>query len=469
MDFFLAPALLLCASASYGASPDDALRAAAADFALRGASWGASVKYADTGEEAASMNPGASLVPGSTLKLLVTAAALGRLGEAHRFETRLYRTKDGELFLLGGGDPTLGSGLAKGSRPMAELFGSWAGKLRDLGVRDIRGVAADNSPFAGPPVPESWLAIDVGNYYAAPADALSINDNLYRLFLRPGRKAGRAASPLRMEPEVPGLRFVNRMRTGPAGSGDNGYISCPPGKYRALLTGTIPAGEPEFEIKGAIPEPALFAARSLRAHLIKEGFRVRGKARLGRLPSGADLVLENRSPPLMDIVSVVHKRSFNLYAEMLGRGLATRRGRPGSLEEGLRAELDFLASASISTGSLRLFDFCGLSDKNRIDAKTLSNVLVLMARGRHFEAFRESLVFPGDPEATGHIRRFGPGLEDRLRVKSGSLRGVRSYAGYLKTRSGRWLAFAFILNGYSCSPAEVERLHEGLARRLASE
>ena len=51
-------------------------------------------------------------------------------------------------------------------------------------------------------------------------------------------------------------------------------------------------------------------------------------------------------------------------------------------------------------------------------------------------------------------------------LKSGSLNGVRSYTGYLKTKKGRMLAFTSIINNYSAVPSAVDKLHEGLLLEL---
>jgi D-alanyl-D-alanine carboxypeptidase/D-alanyl-D-alanine-endopeptidase (penicillin-binding protein 4) len=430
---------------------------------LKSASWSISVKDAATGKEVLSHHPEKSLIPASTLKLLVSAAALSELGPEHRFKTGLCVGRR-DVVLKGGGDPTFGSDLVKGSLPMEEVFGVLGAKLR--GVEG--DIVADNSLFTGLPVPGSWPYEDLGNYYAASADALSIHDNLYKLYFAPGKKEGDDAPILRAEPEVPGLEFTDLMKTGPEGSGDQGYLYAAPGLYKVAARGTVPAGPAEFAIKGSIPEPALFAARAFKAFLERSGMRVKGAARVEKAGC-PDLVYEHASPPLQDIVGVVLKRSFNLYAEILARDLAVLGGKPGSIQGGVEAVKEFLAGAGVDASGMRLFDFCGLSRSNFIRSETLTDLLVYMAKGRLFEAFKGCMVSPGEGEAFGHIRSFGKGtaLDGNLRIKSGSLAGVRSYCGYVRTRSGRWLAFSFLINHYTCAPSEIERIHEELLAGLA--
>lgn len=481
--FVIFPALLagLC-NAGENKNLHKIIETTALSPSIKNAQWGICVKYADSGKPFASLNPSQNLVPASTLKLFVTAAALNVLGEGYRFKTGLYYDGEitdggilkGNIYIKGGGDPSLGSTLVKDSLPMEELFGAWAGKIKEKGISKIEGsVIGDNLLFEGIPVPGNWAWEDTGNYYAAAADALSINDNLYKLFFAPGKKEGEEARVLRTEPEIPGLRFTNFMKTGPAGSGDNGYIFLSPGQYNAGLRGTVPAGAAEFAIKGAIPEPALFAAQILTAALVKSGVEVRGNPKILSSPAGYEplkLIAETFSPPLKDIVRVTNKRSFNLYAEMLSRALALKRKKAGSIKEGNESVRGFLNSSGIDTSELKLFDSCGLSRSNLVKAETMADLLVFMAKSTSFEPFRDSLAFPGDPDATGHIKNFGKGtiLEKSLRIKSGSLTGIRSYCGYVKNKKGKLLAFAFIINNYSGSPAEVEEIHEKLLIDIAN-
>ena len=458
------------------------LAALEASPALKNAPWGLSVKYVDTGKTVAAVRADKSLVPASTMKVFVAAASLAALGPDHRFRTGLYRagavdadgTLHGDLVLKGGGDPTLGSTLMAGTRSLDELLDSWVKAVKDAGIRRVRGsVTADNRLFSGPPDPGSWAWEDLGNYYAAPADALSLHDNLYTLFFAPGKAAGELARFLRAEPQPPQLDFDNEMLTGPAGSGDNGYVYCVPGQHRATLRGTLPAGTPEYSIQGAIPEPSMFAAGSLMRRLEAAGVAVSGpSAYVGDSAdlTGAALLAEEISPTLTDIARVTIRRSVNLYAEMLARALALKAGRPGSAQEGLAAIRDFLRSTGVDLTGLRLADASGLSRQDAVPPETFVDFLAAMSRHPSFPAFRDTLAVPGPDDVTGKVRGFGQGaLDGCLHFKSGFMTGARSYCGYLKDAEGRLLAFAFIVNHHASSRAEVEALLTDVLAGLAGE
>ena len=470
--------LALCAGASAGAPCKFREKASGPGF--KNALWGLSVRDAATGEELISCDNARNLIPASILKLFVTGAALEIIGPETRFKTRVYLdgtiTKgvlSGGMYIRGGGDPSFGSGLIKGAPAAEAEFEKWFQALKAAGVSEVNGpVIADDSLFTGQSLPGSWFWEDVGNYYSAQPTALAINDNLYKLYLKPGAKTGDPAAVLRTEPDIPELRFDNLMTTGPAGSGDNGYIYDFPGQYAATLRGTVPLGPAEFAIKGAIPEPALFAAREFTAFLNARGLKVAGKAsRSGTAMDygAARFLAETQGAPLKDIVFITNKRSFNLYAEMLLRQLAVAKGRPGTAENGVSVLKDYLASNGVDVAELRLSDASGLSRLDLVNADDFTVFLGRLSKKSFFGDYLSSLVSPADPDATGHIKKMGVNtrLEKSLKIKSGSLTGVRGYAGYLTTQKGRLLTFTSILNNYTAPAAEVDRLQESVLLELA--
>jgi D-alanyl-D-alanine carboxypeptidase/D-alanyl-D-alanine-endopeptidase (penicillin-binding protein 4) len=291
-----------------------------------------------------------------------------------------------------------------------------------------------------------------------------VNDGLYKLYLKPSDKAGGEAAVLRTEPFIDGLKFEDHIKTGPAGSGDESYIYAFTGQYLAVLRGSIPQGAAEFAIKGALPDPALFAAQSFGFYLAKAGVNANKSPSKGAAPAGPlKLLAETVSAPLKAVVRATNKRSFNLYAELLLRQLGG-----GSPDSGLAAVKSFLDGTGADVSELDIVDGCGLSARDTVKAENFTDLLRAVYKKKYFPEFYDSLVFPGDPDATGHLRALGKGtpLEKNLRLKSGSLNGVRSYTGYLKTKKGRLLAFTSIVNNYSAPPPAVDKMHEVLLLEL---
>ncbi|MGD9642241.1 MAG: D-alanyl-D-alanine carboxypeptidase/D-alanyl-D-alanine-endopeptidase [Elusimicrobiales bacterium] len=471
MKILVFSALLLAAPCAYSAGIDGTIKRLAAAPGVANASWGLSVKDL-SGKTLAQRNPRLNLTPASILKVFVAAAALEKFGPEKTFKTGLYYDGsisngflNGNLYIRGGGDPSLGSALIKDARPLEEVFADWTAAVKAAGIRVINGaVAGDDSAFEKWQ-PGSWAWEDIGNYYAAQPSALTVNDGAYRIVFKPSEQVGGEAALLRTEPLVEGLEFDNYMRTGPKGSGDNGYVYAFPGQRRAVLRGAIPQGQPEFAIKAALPDPALFAAQSFGGYLTRAGVNANKKPFRGSPEKEGKLTLvtETESGPLKDAVRVTNKRSFNLYAELLLRHLGG--GKPAA---GASAVSNFLATAGADVSELKMADACGLSWRNMTKAETFTDMLRYVHGRKYFPEFYDSLVYPGDPDATGHARNLGKGtpLERNLRLKSGSLNGVRAYTGYLKTKKGKTLVFTSILNNYSMNGGAADKMHEELLLAL---
>lgn len=449
--------------------------------ALKHAQWGVYAEYVNSGAEIISLNSEKSLAPASGLKVFTTASALNYLGENYRFETNIYYDGkitsngilNGNIYIVGGGDPTLGSDFVKSSLPLDSLMLQWTLALKQKGIKEINGsILADNFLFDNQTVPDYWPYIDIGNYYGAGPNALTINDNLYYLFFKPSKIVGEEAKVLRTVPEIPGLIFINYVRTGSAGSGDNGYIYCAPEQFTAVLRGTIPAGVNEFSIKGSIPDPPLFTAQYFASFLRKNNIEISGNAAKLESPKSYEeskLITQTISPLLKEIIYMTNKKSFNLYTEQLLKTIALEKTGTGSTENGINVITSFLDSIGISTEALNLFDGSGLSRTDMITAKMMVKILSFISNQKYFETFYNSLPIAGDPSDISSFKRFGANtlIEKNAHIKDGFITGVRSHSGYLKNKSGELIAFSFIANNYSGRTSEINNIHKELMIMLA--
>ncbi len=448
---------------------------------LKNAQWSIYAKYLDSDEIIFEKNADFSLAPASGLKVFTSSAALDILGEDYRFKTKIYfdgkilkgNILKGNIYIVGGGDPTLGSNLVKGSKNLDTLLLSIFNSIADMGIKKIEGgIIADETLYDGNSISGGWNYGDMGNYYGAGSSALTINDNLYKVFFKPGSSVGKSAEVLRTEPFIPNLAFTNYMKTGKEGSGDNGYIYAAPFQYNAILRGTIPAGVDEFFIKGAIPDPALFAAQIITEYLKKNGIIIKNDAtKLNeRIEyNSKNLIIEISSPPLKDIVYIVNKRSNNLYTEMLLRSIGLVKKNSGSIDSGIDALKEYFTNEGINTDALDLADGCGLSRNNCITAKMMVDVLTLATKKTCFNSFFNSLGVTGDPNDISYYSKYGVGTELAFngRIKSGLINNVRSHSGYVKDKSGRTIVFSLIANNYNGSTSAIDKIHISIMVALA--
>lgn len=421
------------------------------------------------------------LAPASNLKVVTSAAGLELLGSDYRYRTIFSYTgsisKAGELsgniIIEPSGDPTFGSTFIDNVPTLSQIIDSVTGNIAGLGIKKISGaVHVDLSGFSIQQIPDYWSYIDIGNYYGTGVHKFTVYDNMYFLYFKPGARVGEAAEVLRTEPAYSGLKFINRMKTGREGSGDNGYIYPLPGREEFLLQGTIPAGVKEFDIKGSVPDPAAAFVDLFRKELTKKGISFSGmvsydsvKSDYGKLTTLAEFY----SPPLKEIVRIINKRSNNLYTEQVLATLGMMKGKGGT-EEGVAVVDSFLNANSVFTESLRLQDGSGLSRSNMISAKTIAELLNFMAvKGKTFSDYYDSFPIAGDTLDLGGFKRFGLGtpIAKNARIKSGTINGVRSFSGYIHNKKGELIAFSFIVNNYNGRSAEVDGWYREMLLLLA--
>ncbi len=442
---------------------------------MKVAGFGVCVIDVESGKDLAVHNPDLALIPASILKILSTSTALGMLGGEFRIKTDLQYdgTIDaggvlhGNLYLKGYGDPTLGAPQSESTPGLPALMVRFALALQQAGIRRIEGhIVGDGTYFEMPAEADTWQWNDMGNYYAAGAWGLNIHENLYELRFQQRPRVGDRPQVLSIEPDVPGLRMENEVETAEAGTGDNVYIFGAPRTYQRTARGTIPKGAGRFTVKGALPDPPLFAARQLADQLHRVGI-VSGKGPINIL----DLKKENKprktlythqSPPLKTIVERANMKSVNLYCEALLRIAGKARKGEGSLEKGLEAAQEFWSEKGLDFSNAFLADGSGLSPRSAANARFFAGLLRYIALDRPtYGYFYPSLPVAGQ---SGTLKSYlaGTAAAGKVCAKTGSMERVRSLAGYAETRSGKQVAFCILINNFSCKGNEMRAKLEPL-------
>ena len=164
----------------------------------------------------ASCNQDLRLTPASNLKLVTTGCALHRFGADYRFETRLgytgrideNGTLNGDLYIMGGGDPTTGAG-DKISTPADALFGKWKKFLQQAGIKRIDGrIIGDGHAYEGHLEHASWSYDDLGTYYGTGMNALCFYENAID-FAVEATAEGEPVSFVQSYPETPWTHTEN--------------------------------------------------------------------------------------------------------------------------------------------------------------------------------------------------------------------------------------------------------------------
>ena len=415
---------------------------------------------AKTGDTLLARDAGKTFLPASTMKIVSTGAALYLSGPDYRFRTRIIAAGKvetgvlkGHLIIRGGGDPTLAEfGPDK-------VFADWLKALREQEITGVTGgVIGDARCFGYQRAADGWHYADLANYYAAGACGLSFRLNSYEIVFKPG-SPGQPARFVRTNPPLPGVDFTNEMLTGSPKSGDNGYVYGAPYATRLTLRGKVPAGNRYFSIKGALPDPAKFAAQSFSTYLKKNNVSVGGEATTFReaselFPLPEKEIAISESKPLRELIKSTNFKSRNLHAESLFRTIAGK--KKAGLDDATKKALEFYKARGIDTSGLKIDDGCGLSRLNQITPEQLTSILRVLNQGEHGEVFRLSLPAAG---REGTLKSIGGGTiaEGKIRAKSGTIDRVKCYAGYVSAKSGREYIFAVMVNGYSGSYSPVKK------------
>lgn len=432
---------------------------------LKNGSLSVSVIDVETGRLVASNQPHQSLIPASSLKVVTTSIALQLLGADYRFKTYLEYdgTIDsegvlhGNIYIRGGGDPTLGSHHFAAAKKVDEILTLFKEAIVAKGIRKIAGkIIGDASFFDTAVSGRSWLWEDLGNYYGAGAWGLNWYENLFFLDFRQNKTLGGQPSIESIRPEIPNLVLINEVKLAAKGSGDNAYIFGSPYSYTRFVRGTIPVGSKQFTVKGSIPDPPFFAAYSLMKTLSEVGIETTEVAssllqlkKEGHQSQPRTNLMTFESPDLKTIVEETNLKSVNLYCESLLRTIGKERGGVGSAEKGLSIIIEQLRKRKMNTDGFFMEDGSGLSVRNAVSSFHLATVMRLIAKDKKwYDAFYTSLPLAGRSGSLKYLFK-GSVAEKRIRAKSGGMSRVRSYTGFAQTKSGKQLAFSIIANDFS--------------------
>lgn len=435
----LSLALLMLSVVTWANGLPESISRAMAAARIPNSHIGIVVQDLDSASPLLSYGESRSFNPASVMKLITTLAALDQLGPAFTWKTRVWvdgEVKDGvlegDLILQGGGDPAL----------TQERFWTLLREVREKGIREIRGdVIIDNGLYAIEPVdPAEFDNAPLKPYNAAPT-ALLANYNVLTLRLAP---ANSGLHTLLDPPALPIDNLVWLDRDAPCGSGPelevlrDGDVLTLSGRYPASC------GDRTLYLNLLCPPATVSVMFNSLWHEL--GGRHSGQVRVGEWSETAILWLEHESPPLSEIARDINKHSNNVMAKMLFLNLGVARyGGAATWEKGERAIRDWLKERDLVIPELVLENGSGLSRIERISAASMARLLQWAADQPLYYELAASLPALG-LEGTQQKRLTGTPMAGRAWLKTGSLNGTRSLAGYVLDAAGRRKLLVFFVN-----------------------
>ncbi len=384
--------------------------------------------------------PNTGLSTASTQKIFTAAAALEELGPEYRYFTTLSYSGNlsnevlkGNLYLFSTGDPTLGSWRYTGFKPedfKKEIIAS----LKQKNIKEITGdLIIDDSYFDFQTVPGGWPWNDIGNYYGAGVWGVNWRENQFDVQLTRGEIKS-------INIPLPDVQWVNDVQV--SGNYDQSLIFTAPHSLVAHINGKLPAKS--ITVSGATPNPPLSLGYEMKDWLQQAGISFSGtitsasEARSAgtSIPAGSRTeILKYYSPTLEKMVYWFMRKSINLYGETFVKTLAKEKKNEGSFSAGVDYLKKFWTNKGISSVMLNFADGSGLSPQNYVSAKAEVQALQWSQKQRWYPIFLESLPVQGNG----------------MKMKSGTMKNTKSFAGYHTSKSGEQYTFAIIINNYQGS------------------
>ncbi len=355
------------------------------------------------GQEVGARNDTIQVIPASAQKLLVAAVALEQLGADFTYTTTVVAgddpsagVVDGDLYLVGGGDPLLSSDwypdsdLERFPVTSPTSLDDLADDVVAAGVTTVTGgVIGDGSRYDDEFFAPGW-GVGVAGLEGGPYDALLVNDS-------------------------------------------------------RVLGEELRAGDPNSA-----------AAREFLRLLEERGVDVVGAASAGTAPATAVELASIESAPMADVVAEMLGNSDNNTAELVVKELGTIDAAPGTREAGLGVIRRQLVDWGVAVDAVVLADGSGLSLDNRLTCEALAAVL---ARHDSNSPIGRGLPVAGQTGTLSDVFVDHP-VQGRLLGKTGTLNNppfnvdppaVKALAGYLPVDGGGEVEYVLVLNGPTIS------------------
>ncbi len=399
---------------------DDAIQPAI-DTVLAGSTPNTCLIVTVDGRLISTTNAELPVVPASNEKILTTFIALQLLGPDHTFTTELRSTGSvvdgvlqGDLFLVGGGDPFLSTDNwwtqfeDQDGRAHTRLE-ALADQVAAAGITSVTGsLFGDDSLFDqeryGP-----WAVRLIDTQQSGPLSALAVNEAFVSW------------------PETYTGSFRPRVPT------DN-----PPAHTADVFAGLLAERGVTVSAGGSAPTP--------------------GEATvLGAIVS----------PPLSELTTHINSYSNNFGAEILLKHIGLTQQGVGSTAAGAQSMMAALTERGYSMLGVNLLDGSGLSEDTTLTCQLLTDVLLAagptssFAQGLSIGGVRGSLSTRYvDTPATGNVY-----------AKTGTLNDVTALSGYVTSprEAGTTLTFAYVVNGELAGQDErIRALQEPFVEQLAT-
>ena len=393
-----------------------------------------------TGQVVVDKNSRIGLAPASTQKIITSVTAFELLGKDYSFKTQFGfvgnikdKSLQGDFYLKPSGDPTLGSWRFQ-STTDSGFYKKILDAIKKMNITGYNDITIDNN-LNSETIPDGWIWQDIGNYYGAGSSSFNWRENQFDLVLKSGSKIGDPVKIVSSKPQS-FVNIISFATSGAKGSGDNAYVYYSQNDLNAVVRGTIPINENAFVISAANPFTEYQFQNLFNTTLMPE-IQMRQRHYEDHAQD-TTILFTHYSPSLDSIIYWFNKKSVNLYGEALIKTFAYEKKGFGSTDSGIVILKKFWKEKGMDENELNIVDGSGLSPLNRVTTHAQVEILKYARTKDWFPYFFTSL-----PEYNG------------MKIKSGTIRGVKGFCGYHKAKNGKEYIFSFLVNNYNGSASAL--------------
>ncbi len=425
------------------------------------------VQPVDGGGPIISHNAAKAMNPASVMKLVTTYAALEALTPAYRWKTEVYRNGtlnqgvlDGDLIIKGYGDPALN----------ITEFWRLLQQVQQQGIRQVKGnLILDLSVYAPEVSQRPVLDDEPWRAYNANPSALLLNGRNTSFRFSVANAGNKPAVQISQEFELPQIRVINTMQTRKGACndwrGDLHYSITPQADgVTVAFSGTLPDQCDERYLELSVLSDTQYVFFSFKKLWAQLGGQFNGQVVLASATDANTLVTTWLSPPLDSVVRDINKWSNNVMARQLLLTIALEAGFTPADEAGAVLALkQVLRQRGLQFSELVLENGSGLSRIERVSAEHLAQLLVTAYQRPVMPILMASMPILGLDGTTK--KRLAEGSSKGMAyLKTGSLEGVSSIAGYVQDMAGKRYVLVVIANHARASA--VRAVQDALLKQL---
>ena len=423
----------------------------------------------ESGERLININPNASRSPGSVAKLFTAFAALDLLGADHQWKTDVFiegkinnQEAVDHLLIRGGGDPSFS----------LEDLESLILEIRAKGIREIRDdIYFDLSFFRQRKKSTAQFDQSPLRPYNTMHSSLIVNSNRIDLLFNLNDETGKPdITPLFLPA---GFKIQNNLSVGSGNCRDFRSQVTFDEKFRKqtltiLINGVYPAQCKSLDHDLAITRTEHYFFGAFKKIWLDSGGIINGYYKKKNKSNKHVLISEVFSDDLSSALKLMIKDSNNLTSRniflslpKLSKRKELRNSRKILYQSMKENDIDWHFRNMIDNGS-------GLSRETRIKAKSVMSLIQKIDQGKKFSSIKPMLPISGVDGTLKNIYQ-SKSLRGQLRLKTGTLNGVRCLSGFITTKSGKEYRFVFMHNNYDAHDYELRSFTTELLNMIVNE